>query len=308
MNNKVMISHATTDQAVAAIVSTLLKKCSLNQILPWFSSDPSEGGIGAGQRWFEKIRTEILQSKAVIILLTNDSIKSSWVQFEAGFGAGATELELIPIAFGLDDITKIPNPISHWQVFNASGVESTTLFVRKVLDAFSIYFDEELVRIAVSRALEDYFKIPNPRAELSKDHKLISIDPEIRRYLDQKFFDIAAGISGRPTNFSAYTVTIHSGFTKIPLKVSIDIDTTLQDVTNDIYFSLDKHVRPYTYLESWVIVDKTDNRAVIAREIQHLIPARLIFDQTHDYEILSLSEPYDPTERQLGSDFISDFP
>lgn len=275
MNNKIMISHSSKDQSRADILSNLLKKCSLNQVSPWFSSDPSQGGIGAGQRWFDKIRSEIIKSKAIIVLLTENSIESSWVQFEAGFGAGVAELELIPLVMGLKDLTRVPNPISHWQVFDATNLESTTVFVRKFLDAFNIHFDDELVRIAIVKLLQDVSNLPLVR-ESANDTKSHEIDPELRRYLDQKFFDISAGFSGYQSNFASYLVKFHSTFNS-NLEVRIDLDTTMQDVTNELYFQMDKIVKPYKYLESWIIFDVKWAKYIVIREIQDLVLARLIF-------------------------------
>ncbi|MFM7403148.1 MAG: toll/interleukin-1 receptor domain-containing protein [Erythrobacter sp.] len=109
-----MISHAHADRHLAQALSNLLTRRSLQQISCWHSSDSQEGGgIGAGQRWFERIRSELLNSKAIVVLLTENSIKSSWVQFESGFGAASAELEIIPLVINLDDMTRVPDPLSH---------------------------------------------------------------------------------------------------------------------------------------------------------------------------------------------------
>ena len=120
---KVLVSHSTKDSAIANSLSELILKCSLRQIIPWYSSDKTgNGGIGAGERWFEKVRSELKESKSVIVVVTPNSVTSSWVHFESGFGAATGDLEIIPVVYGLSDFSQVPDPLPHWQMYRIGQI------------------------------------------------------------------------------------------------------------------------------------------------------------------------------------------
>jgi hypothetical protein len=76
MTHKFFISHYSGDKHVAELFSNALRRITLEQISPWYSSDTaSEGGLKPGDIWFNQILSKITQSKAVVSLLTPNSIK-----------------------------------------------------------------------------------------------------------------------------------------------------------------------------------------------------------------------------------------
>ena len=308
MVNKVMLSHAATDQPVAELLATLLRKCSLSQIEPWYSSDPSQGGIGAGQRWFERIRQEMLESKSCRDFTYANSISSSWVQFEAGFGAGTAELELIPVTIKLEDLTLVPNPISHWQIFPIDRFDLAISFIRKVLGAFSIHFDDELVTLAVKRALKELAWLSADQQPNSKSVTKVMkpINPDLRRYLDQKFFDLYSNIVGNKSNVPSFDVRIKSKVNGGDFSITIGIETTLEDALTEIFRHLDGAVSPYSYLDSWILIDDSTHSPVIVKAVQHLIPAHVIFRLDHEFSVAPLDTPYIAGAKRMPGIYGSD--
>ena len=51
------------------------------------------------------------------------------------------------------------------------------------------------------------------------------------------------------------------------LEVTIDIEfrTSVTDVLDNIYFGIAKHVRAFTYLTSWVLINRLDFRKLIIK-------------------------------------------
>lgn len=74
MPHKFFISHYSGDKVIAELFSGVLRRITLEQITPWFSSDTSGGsGLKPGDIWFNQILAKITQSKAVVSLLTPNS-------------------------------------------------------------------------------------------------------------------------------------------------------------------------------------------------------------------------------------------
>jgi len=87
MIHKFFISHYGGDKNIAELFSNALRRITLEQISPWFSSDDNRGGgLRPGDIWFNQILDRITQSKAVVSLLTPNSINRPWIYFESGIG------------------------------------------------------------------------------------------------------------------------------------------------------------------------------------------------------------------------------
>lgn len=292
-NNKVLVSHSSKDASIADAISKLILKCSLRQILPWYSSDSSgSGGIQAGERWFEKIRSELGSSRAVIVLVTPNSLNSSWVHFESGFGAANGELEIIPIIYGIEDIGQVPDPLSHWQIFRISHADECIKFLEKLFSRMNVHFDREIV----TEPARSFFKDIENTATF--EHSSPPASPEqsqfesLRKYLDKKFFDLAARTSSEETNFSGYDFDIRNTLNTRDIRVHIDLQTTFSDVLDDIYFQLEDNVKAYTYLSEWILKDEVSGQRLIIQEIGVEIPARIVLPPERKIVVELIKYPY----------------
>ncbi|MEO0589833.1 MAG: toll/interleukin-1 receptor domain-containing protein [Pseudomonadota bacterium] len=305
--NQVMISHAHADSDIAQALANLLSRCSLQQISCWYSSDPREGGVGVGQRWFERVREEMQTSRAMVVLLTPNSVQSSWVQFEAGFGAASAELEIIPLIVNLDGIVGVPDPITHWQIFDLKSRESAKTFVTKVLSSFSIHSDEDLTHLAIKEALNIIDKYQRYRAPSEPEEAESHDHVELTGYLDKKFFELHQAVTGQHANFISFDVRMQNELTAGMLTVSVALDTTMQDILNEVFWSMEAHVEPYTYMQTWLIVNDTRKRALVIREVAHQIPAYCLLNPQDTFRILKLSTPYHGNIYASHPDFETSF-
>src|SRR6185436_18320054 len=131
------ISHFSEDREIANIIANALSRITLNQINPWFSSDHGgSGGIPQGSVWLDSIREKLSSSRAIVVLLTRNSIHKPWIYFEAGIGEARENCEIIPVCFGFDGLSEIPFPLAMYQCFLLSDYNSLKRFAHKLLSRY----------------------------------------------------------------------------------------------------------------------------------------------------------------------------
>src|ERR1700681_4203832 len=107
---QVLISHAVEDEPAATALKDMLRRCSLNRIDVWFSSDRSAlGGMPIGGPWFNELQSKLRSTDWIIAVVTPHSISNPWLYFECGFGASSRSHSVIPLALGMP-ISKVPMP------------------------------------------------------------------------------------------------------------------------------------------------------------------------------------------------------
>ena len=108
MPHKFFISHYSGDKDIAEVFSNALKDITLGQINPWFSSDSSgNDGLKPGDIWFNQILAKITDSKAVVALLTPNSINRPWIYFESGIAQALEGCDVIPVCIGTKRVTAL---------------------------------------------------------------------------------------------------------------------------------------------------------------------------------------------------------
>ena len=94
---QVFISHATADSALAHKLSETLKRAGLDV---WDGT-----GILPGENWAAKVATALEESRAMVVLLTPDSLRSSHVRHEIAYALGDEHYDgrLIPVLAAAPD-------------------------------------------------------------------------------------------------------------------------------------------------------------------------------------------------------------
>jgi len=108
----VFFSHATADREIVARLEDLIERVFQGHFVPFISSNLTS--IQAGDLWRARIKTTLQNSRHVLIIITSNSLSSSWVMYEAGacwFTAGPEDQILTPCLYG---VTKknIPSVLS----------------------------------------------------------------------------------------------------------------------------------------------------------------------------------------------------
>jgi hypothetical protein len=186
--HRFFLSHSSNDKKIAEIIAGTLKRITLNQIHPWFSSDDSgSGGLQAGEIWFNAILEKLSKSKAVVTVLTPNSISRPWTYFEAGIGQTLTDCEVIPICIGMGRNTIYP-PLGLYQCYQLSDYNSFREFVAKLLAKFSITFDEDMCRPILKEAVGKISEISFD--EVDDNPQLREVLKDLKNHIDKRFFEI----------------------------------------------------------------------------------------------------------------------
>ncbi|PRY21125.1 TIR domain-containing protein [Spirosoma oryzae] len=308
MAHNFFISHYSKDFNVAEIIANLLQKITLNQIQPWFSSDKREsGGLMPGDIWFSQIIEKISRSKAVVVLLTPNSINRPWLYYESGIAQALPECELIPICIGIKG-NDVPAPLNVYQYYQVSDLESLRNFTAKLVSKFGIPFDEDMTKGILERVISNLSEITFEPQKNEKQPGIEEILNEVKNHFDNRFIELISNNNISRTNSAKrllmYDVSINIKFntgTKTHV-LSVSEDSTFGDITDNIFFLLERRVAPFTYLSEWILVEDSTNIHIVIREVADQIPAKNIFKINNSYSVKFLANPYIATDSQIRLD------
>ena len=295
--SNVLISHFHKDSKLAKELNILLKRVSLHQIQPWHSSDEQgSGGIGAGDNWINKIRQKLSESKAIIALITPQSLKKPWIYFESGFGAANSELEVIPLCVGIDSINSVPFPLAMYQAFQLDDRNSIETFLSKLFSKLDLTFDKEMAKVVIDDFFENILQFSNYEDKVTSRETidLKDVVDDIKQHFDRRLLKFSESLSEKTVPFN-YSIPIIFTFNceLIEKTIQIDTDDTVQDKMDQIYSFIQGHVKPFTYLKSWILIEYQTNTRLILKEVQDRIPAKIIFSPGSKWIIKLLDKPYE---------------
>lgn len=318
MRHNFFISHYGGDRVIAELFSNALRRITLEQINPWFSSDTvGGGGLQPGDIWFNQILSKITQSKAVVSLLTPNSLNRPWIYFESGIGQALDNCEVIAVCIGLNKSDILP-PLGLYQCYQLNDYRSVVDFFSKLLTLFGIKFDEEMSKVVIEGIVTEISKITfTQEKQTNENHETIQrLIENFKSHIDKRFLEVLEktqySIMGDNLNISIEDFKPQPMQEEVSYSVRFDIDfpdfknenlfldirsgDSFQTLTNSLYFMIRDHVGPFKYLEKWVIVDQRTNRYVIIREIADEIPATSIFKPNSKWTIIKLDTPYCATD------------
>ena len=115
----VFISYSVKDSSLAKELESKLAKLGIKTFL-------AEKSLEIGLRWQGQIQQAVRDSRMLVVLLTPNSVKSSWVMLEAG-AAWGLEIPLVPVLAYVKP-EELPAPISDYQCRNfVTGQEKDSL-------------------------------------------------------------------------------------------------------------------------------------------------------------------------------------
>jgi len=117
----IFFSHSSKDKVVATRLKNQLKEKTQGTFEIFVSSDGQS--IPFGRNWVNETEKALTNSKIMFVLLSPNSLPSSWIYFESGY-AYSKGIEVIPVGILGVDLSQIPAPISLLQGFNINSTES----------------------------------------------------------------------------------------------------------------------------------------------------------------------------------------
>jgi len=287
--NTLFISHVSEDENIAETISIALSRITLKQIDAWFSSDSSQmGGISPGSDWYEVVKNKLNECDAVIVLLTPRSINKQWIIFESGFCVGNPNCDVIPVCVGVN-LDQIPDPLSKFQSFQLTDYSSLKRFFAKIINRYEITFDEEMSKQVVEKTLTKIEKFNKNK----NDKRNLTINEAVQ-YLKQHFDRRFSNYTKQGEVKELYNVSVTIEFPDLKTKKMIEImsDTTMGDVLDNIYYALDGHVEPYTYLDTWILKEPVKDINLVIREVAYRIPASALMPPDSKWIVVPLQKPY----------------
>jgi hypothetical protein len=108
----IFISHVHEEGEVAEALLHFLRNFDLDVYL---SSEYLQ--IDPGERWFDRVISELTDAKVVLLLISSRSVNRPWINFEARWAWG-TQRKVVPVCFGGLDRGSMPRPYSDLQGVN----------------------------------------------------------------------------------------------------------------------------------------------------------------------------------------------
>jgi hypothetical protein len=101
--------------AVRAYLDEALNELAAEKTAIFMASDQWQ--IYAGEIWLDRVMQELKNAKLVILMLSTESVRRPWVNFEAG-GAWLRDIPLIPVCYGALTKDSLPKPYSSIQALD----------------------------------------------------------------------------------------------------------------------------------------------------------------------------------------------
>lgn len=114
---KLFISHADADSAAALRLAAALKHAGLD---PWVAEDE----LYPGDNWAEVIGRGLAEAEAMVVLLSAESLRSSWVRNEIAYALGEERFKdrLLPLVIGSHE--ELPSELVPWPLRNLQWYEA----------------------------------------------------------------------------------------------------------------------------------------------------------------------------------------
>lgn len=300
MNRNVFISHCVLDSDLAKSVSRTLKTLSLGQIRTWYStSDNYEEGFAPGDVWFARICNEITQCKILVVLLTPNSIDKPWIYFESGIAKGSPDTRVMPLCIGInkDDIKP---PLSHIQLYQLSDYDSAKSFVDVLFNTLGINFYEEISKLQIQNLVVETENrlVIKKGFRVNKEFEIETAIDNIKYHIDKRFVELYNIKHRDVENNLSYTINIENKYNDKNWNQFVEIKASdnVQDILDKIYFLMENAVGVYTYMQSWILQNKSTGMKMVMYEITELISAMSVFKPNTTWQIVKLEVPYTATK------------
>lgn len=242
----------------------------------------------------KQVTTEIEKSSRVIAFITENSINFPWLTYETGYSDGLKTCDYLPVRFGVT-LDKIPSPLQIKHISGLNSIKEMHSFLDKLLNIFDITYDQEAFEKVVSNTWADMRTIYSAKKNIDSpsDFSLISSRLEnLEKKLDAYFGTGGERLVCPSENEYDIEVLLPNEHDQEPHSevFSIDSNTTVAEILNEVYFLLNGAVRPFTYLESWVLFERSTQMLAIISDIQEQIPACFIFSKNSQWEVRLIDE------------------
>lgn len=148
-------SHSSKDKDAILLLKNKLEKATGGVLNIFMSSDGQS--IPFGTNWIHKIEDGLQQAKIMFVFVTENSVSSGWIYFEAGF-AYSKGIQVIPVGIGID-IGGLKPPLNMLQGFNIISEDSLNNFISVVNVVFDYQFEESFTQVDYTQFSQSIFPV-----------------------------------------------------------------------------------------------------------------------------------------------------
>jgi len=307
MVHHVFLSHDSRDHVIADVLAHTISRMSLGQISVWHSSDSdAAGGLRPGTVWLDEIRGRLAASKALIVLLTPQSVTRPWLLFESGYGAASPGCYVIPVCVGVDSVTDVPYPLAMYQSYLLSDYNSLRRFADKLFARYEIPFDETMTKPVLEEAVRGLLEAISASVADQPPTRPKTVDElaaEVKEHLDKRLVGLlSSGILNSATpsrRHDYYTVPIDLGEgVRNPRQqlLEVGVETSVQDALDAVFRFIDDEFRAFTYLDKWLLREVGTGHRLVVVEVGGRVPASTVFRPGSKWEVVRLNRPYSPAD------------
>lgn len=203
----IFFSHSSKDKDLVMSIKTTIDKVTSGVLDIFMSSDGQS--IPFGTNWIHKIEEGLQLAKIMFVFVTENSVSSGWIYFEAGY-AYSKGIQVIPVGIGID-IGSLKAPLNLLQGFNITSNDSLNNFISIINNKFAYHFKETFTgndfKKVISLVSPISFSIKNFEDIVSRMectlYQKITIDKEEHEYdLDIFYKSITEYLSNNKIPFS----------------------------------------------------------------------------------------------------------
>ena len=136
-------SHSSKDKDMVLAIKNKVMKYTSGTLEIFQSSDGES--IPFGTNWIHKVEEGLKEAKVMFVFITEQSISSGWIYFEAGY-AYSKDVHVIPVGIGVS-VGDLKAPLNLLQGFNITSADSLNNFLTIINREFSYdfpaYFTED---------------------------------------------------------------------------------------------------------------------------------------------------------------------
>lgn len=129
-------SHSSKDKDMVFAIKNKVMQYTSGTLEIFQSSDGES--IPFGTNWIHKVEEGLKEAKVMFVFITEQSISSGWIYFEAGY-AYSKDVHVIPVGIGVS-VGDLKAPLNLLQGFNITSADSLNNFLTIINREFSYSF------------------------------------------------------------------------------------------------------------------------------------------------------------------------
>ena len=165
-------SHSSKDKDMILYVKNKIMEFTGSTLDIFMSSDGQS--IPFGTNWTHKIEEGLNDAKIMFVFVTENSVSSGWIYFEAGF-AYSKGIQVIPVGVDID-VGGLKAPLNLLQGFNIISSDSLNNFISIINKTFDYKFDEKFSNLDYNEFTKFFNASESSCIEFEKVVKSIDYD------------------------------------------------------------------------------------------------------------------------------------